>query len=99
MTALTLAPAVLDGPAWFRIDDVFDPADRTHTPAPFLHQDLDCRWPAPQGWQIVTRGGADIVHGQPGFDACDGWGASDCPDAPAHHRPVPACPQCVSGVA
>lgn len=82
------------GRAWYRVDDVYDPATRTHTNVPFLHYDLDCRWPARTGQLIVTRGGADIVDVQPFFDACDRWGATDCPDAPGHARPVPVCPAC-----
>lgn len=97
MTVAVLNPPFADitaGRAWYRIDDVYDPAARTHTDMPFLHYDLDCRYPAAEGWQIVTRGGADIVDSPPFFDACDRWGASDCPDAPDHARPVPVCPQC-----
>ena len=93
---------IVGGRAWYRIDDVYDPSARTHTDVPFLHYDVDCRFPAPAGWQIVTRGGADIVTAQPWFDACDGWGDSSCPDAPDHHRPVPVYPQCapaLTGVA
>jgi hypothetical protein len=90
------------GRAWYRIDDVYDPATRTHTDVPALHYDLDCRWPPTEGRQVVTRGGADIVDEQPYFDACDRWGDSGCPDAPDHARPVAVCPWCaptLTGVA
>ena len=105
MTAPAVAlpfAAVTGGRAWYRVDDVYTPATRTHTDVPALHYDVDCRFPAPAGWQIVTRGGADIVTAQPWFDACDGWGDSSCLDAPDHRRPVPVCPQCapaLTGVA
>jgi hypothetical protein len=87
--------AIVAGQAWYRIDDVYNPDTRTRELVPYLHHDLDCRWPVREGWQIITRGGADWVDVQPFFDACDGWGASDCPDlAFGHRRPVPICPRC-----
>ncbi|GGN39231.1 hypothetical protein FHR83_006763 [Actinoplanes campanulatus] len=97
---VTTAPALTfaDIPgqrAWYRVDDVFDPATRIHIDVPYLHHDLDCRWPVYDDYRVVTRGGASIVEQEPFFDGCDSWGDSSCPDAPfGHRRPVPVCPAC-----